>query len=99
MTQPRNLGEALAAALETGPSRSALAAQRGQILTALANPEPPARPYWLAGDSGQGSSGSAAPPGPINPRWASANLGSANGSDVLPSHPSAPSEVANAMAR
>lgn len=45
--EQRPLGEALAAALETGPSRSALAAQRVQVLAALSKPEPTSRPYWL----------------------------------------------------
>lgn len=50
MTERRNLGEALAAALETGPSRSALAAQRAQVLGALAAPPASsARPYWAVG--------------------------------------------------
>jgi hypothetical protein len=49
MTERRNLGHALAAALETGPSRSVLAAQREQVLAALAKPVPSARPYWVVG--------------------------------------------------
>ena len=49
MTPRRNLGEALAAALETGPSRSALEAQRIQILTALAEPTPSVRPLVVFG--------------------------------------------------
>jgi len=49
MTQRRNLGDALAAALETGPSRRTLAAQREQILAATSKPTRPARPYLVAG--------------------------------------------------
>lgn len=49
MTPQRNLGDALAAALETGPSRSTLAAQRIEILAALAEPAPSARGYLVFG--------------------------------------------------
>lgn len=49
MTERRNLGDALAAALETGPSRSALAAQRVEILAALTEAEPPNRSPWVIG--------------------------------------------------
>jgi tetratricopeptide (TPR) repeat protein len=49
MTQQRRLGEALSAALETGPSRSALAAQRAQVLAELSKPEPPLRLAWMLG--------------------------------------------------
>ena len=52
MTQQRNLGEALSAALETGPSRNALAAQRSQILAALAQPAPAKRPYVAVASGG-----------------------------------------------
>jgi hypothetical protein len=45
MTQRHNLGAALAAALETGPSRRTLAAQRNQVLMAMTKPAQPARPY------------------------------------------------------
>jgi hypothetical protein len=45
MTQHRNLGNALAAALETGPSRRTLAAQRNRVLTAMTKPARPARLY------------------------------------------------------
>lgn len=47
MTERRNLGDALAAALETGPSRGALAAQREQVLAAMAKPAPAARPFLV----------------------------------------------------
>lgn len=47
MTQRRNLGDALAAALETGPSRRTLAAQRSQVLAAMTTPARPARPYLV----------------------------------------------------
>jgi hypothetical protein len=49
MMQHRKLGDALAAALETGPSRSTLAAQRIEIMAALAEPAPSARPYVVLG--------------------------------------------------
>jgi hypothetical protein len=49
MTPQRNLGDALAAALETGPSRSTLAAQRVEILATLAEPAPPTRAYLVFG--------------------------------------------------
>jgi hypothetical protein len=52
MTQQRNLGDALAAALDTGPSRNALAAQRSQILAALAQPAPARRSYVVVGAVG-----------------------------------------------
>jgi hypothetical protein len=45
--QQRNLGGALAAALETGPSRRSLAAQRIQVLAAMTKPARPARPIWV----------------------------------------------------
>ena len=47
MTQRHNLGAALAAALETGPSRRTLAAQREQVLMAMTKPAQPARPYLV----------------------------------------------------
>jgi transmembrane sensor len=47
MTPRRNLGEALAVALETGPSRRTLAAQRHQVLTAMTKPARPARSYLV----------------------------------------------------
>jgi hypothetical protein len=47
MTQRHNLGAALAAALETGPSRRTLAAQRIQVLAAMAEPARPARPFLV----------------------------------------------------
>jgi hypothetical protein len=47
MTPRRNLGEALAVALETGPSRRTLAAQRFQVLTAMTKPARPARSYLV----------------------------------------------------
>ena len=49
MRPERNLGDELSAALEAGPSRSALAAQRVQVLAALAKPEPSAARYSLVG--------------------------------------------------
>jgi hypothetical protein len=49
MMPQRNLGDALAAALETGPSRSTLAAQRIEILEALAEPTRSARSYLVFG--------------------------------------------------
>jgi hypothetical protein len=45
--QQRNLGGALAAALETGPSRRSLAAQRIQVLAAMTKPARPARPILV----------------------------------------------------
>jgi hypothetical protein len=45
MTQQRNLGDALAAALETGPSRRTLLAQRIRVLTVMTKPARPARLY------------------------------------------------------
>lgn len=48
MTRPRSLGEALSAALDTGPSRSSLTAQRAQVLAALEKPAPSRRPYLVA---------------------------------------------------
>lgn len=49
MTQRRKLGDALAAALEAGPSRSTLAAQRVQVLAGLTNPAQTARPFLVLG--------------------------------------------------
>ena len=49
MMQQRKLGEALAAALETGPSRSTLAAQRIEILAALEERPRPKRVYVALG--------------------------------------------------
>lgn len=51
MTESRHLGDALSAALEAGPSRSTLAAQRRQVLAALASP-PPRRAGWVLAASG-----------------------------------------------
>ena len=45
--QQRNLGDALAAALETGPSRRTLAAQRSRVLEAMTKPARPARPILV----------------------------------------------------
>jgi FecR protein len=47
MTEPRNLGDALSAALEAGPSRSTLSAQRRQVLAALSSSAPPRRGRWV----------------------------------------------------
>lgn len=47
MRPERNLGDELSAALEAGPSRSALAAQRVQVLAALDRPERPVTRYSL----------------------------------------------------
>jgi hypothetical protein len=47
MRPERNLGEELSAALEAGPSRTTLAVQRGQVLAALAKPEPLTARYAL----------------------------------------------------
>lgn len=44
MTRPRNLGDLLGAALETGPSRRTLAAQRDRVLSALTKPSRAPRP-------------------------------------------------------
>jgi len=44
VTPQRNLGEALGAALETGPSRRTLAAQREHVLAAMTKPPRAARP-------------------------------------------------------
>jgi hypothetical protein len=49
MTERRNLGDALAAALETGPSRRTLTAQRQQVLAALTKPARPARTHLVLG--------------------------------------------------
>src|SRR3954453_5083960 len=49
MTQQPNLGDALSAALEIGPSRRALAAQRVRVLSALAQPERSPRSYLAVG--------------------------------------------------
>jgi len=46
MRPARNLGDELSAALEAGPSRSVLAAQRVQVLAALEQPERSAARYW-----------------------------------------------------
>lgn len=47
MTEPRNLGDALSAALEAGPSRSTLSAQRRQVLAVLSSSAPPRRGRWV----------------------------------------------------
>jgi hypothetical protein len=47
MSEQRNLGDALAAALETGPSRSALSAQRAQVLAALSKPASSGPPFLV----------------------------------------------------
>jgi hypothetical protein len=49
MIQQRNLGDALAAALEAGPSRSALVAQRAMVLSAMSKPAPSTNRYWVLG--------------------------------------------------
>jgi len=49
MTRHSNLGEALAAALETGPSRGVLNVQRQQVLATLARPARSRRLYWAGG--------------------------------------------------
>jgi len=59
MTRHRNLGDALSAALETGPSRSVLAAQRQQILATLAKPARSSRPYWVVGVAVAGAAAAA----------------------------------------
>jgi hypothetical protein len=48
MTRRSNIGEALSEALETGPSRGTLAAQRGALLAALEEPTSQLRPWMLA---------------------------------------------------
>lgn len=65
MTHRRNLGEALAAALETGPSRSALGAQRKQVLAALAAPKPSPKRYWAYGAAAAVAAAAAV----LAPRW------------------------------
>ncbi len=74
MTQRRNLGEALAAALETGPSRSALVAQRKQVLAALAAPKSSPTRYWAYG----AAVAVAASVAVLAPRW----LGSAGTTEL-----------------
>lgn len=75
MTQQRNLGEALAAALETGPSRSALVAQREQVLAALAAPAPSTTHYYWAYGAAAAVAMAAAV---LAPRW----LGSADSGEL-----------------
>lgn len=48
MTPQRTLGEALSAALENGPSRGALAAQRSAVLATMEEPAPSVKPWMLA---------------------------------------------------
>jgi hypothetical protein len=65
MRPERNLGDALSAALEAGPSRTTLAVQRAQVLTALAKPEPRAARYALFA----GSAAVALAAVVLAPRW------------------------------
>jgi hypothetical protein len=66
MMHNRNLGDALAAALETGPSRSTLAAQRIEILAALQERPRSARPYVVLGACAALAVAAAAV---VAPRW------------------------------
>lgn len=60
MTRRRNLGEALSVALEPGPSRSVLAAQRQQILAALGEPPRSTQRFWVVGVAVAGVAAAAA---------------------------------------
>jgi len=59
----------LAAALDTGPSRSALAAQRQQVLAALATPAPTSTRYWAFGAAAAVAAAAAV----LVPRWLGSN--------------------------
>jgi hypothetical protein len=77
MTERGNLGEALSAALETGPSRSTLSAQREQVLAALAEPAPSPRTRWALAACAAAVAVAAAV---VAPRWfASRSLGELQG--------------------